>query len=49
MAQLTAHAKPDGMSLTGEGGLLGRLTKLVPEGELNDRLGRENGGRTEGP
>ncbi|WP_439959807.1 transposase [Streptomyces abyssomicinicus] len=46
-----AQAKADGVSLTGEGGLLGQLTKLVLEGalegELTDHLGRENGERTD--
>lgn len=51
VAQLMAQAKADGVSLTGEGGLLAQLTKLVLEGalegELTDHLGRENGQRTE--
>lgn len=51
VAQLIAQAKADGVSLTGEGGLLGQLTKLVLEGalegELTDHLDRESGERTE--
>ncbi len=41
--QLSARARDEGLKLTGEGGLLGRLTKLVVEssleGELDDHLG----------
>jgi putative transposase len=41
--QLTERARADGLKLTGEGGLLQRLTKLVVEssleGELDDHLG----------
>jgi len=41
--QLSARARSEGLKLTGEGGLLGRLTKLVVEssleGELDDHLG----------
>jgi transposase-like protein len=41
--QLTERARADGLQLTGEGGLLQRLTKLVVEssleGELDDHLG----------
>ncbi|MFC0628804.1 IS256 family transposase [Kribbella deserti] len=40
---LTERARAEGLQLTGEGGLLGRLTKLVTEaaleGELDDHLG----------
>ena len=41
--QLAERARADGLKLTGEGGLLQRLTKLVVEssleGELDDHLG----------
>ncbi len=41
--QLTDRARSEGLQLTGEGGLLGRLTKLVVEsaldGEMDDHLG----------
>ena len=41
--RLTERARADGLKLTGEGGLLQRLTKLVVEssleGELDDHLG----------
>jgi len=41
--QLTQRARSEGLRLTGEGGLLGRLTKLVVEsaldGEMDDHLG----------
>ena len=41
--RLTERARADGLQLTGEGGLLQRLTKLVVEssleGELDDHLG----------
>jgi transposase-like protein len=41
--QLTERARSEGLQLTGEGGLLGRLTKMVVEsaleGELDDHLG----------
>jgi len=41
--QLAERARADGLKLTGEGGLLARLTKLVVEssleGELDDHLG----------
>ena len=40
---LTERARTGGLKLTGEGGLLGRLTKMVIEGalegELDDHLG----------
>jgi transposase-like protein len=41
--QLADRARAEGLRLTGEGGLLGRLTKLVSEaalaGEMDDHLG----------
>jgi transposase-like protein len=41
--QLTERARAEGLQLTGEGGLLGRLTKMVVEsalqGEMDDHLG----------
>jgi transposase-like protein len=41
--QLSDRARAEGLRLTGEGGLLGRLTKLVTEaalaGEMDDHLG----------
>jgi transposase-like protein len=43
LRELTARARADGLKLTGEGGLLGKLTKMVIEGalegELDDHLG----------
>ncbi len=43
LQQLTDRARSEGLRLTGEGGLLGRLTKLVVEsaldGEMDDHLG----------
>ena len=43
LRELTERARAGGLKLTGEGGLLGRLTKLVIEGalegELDDHLG----------
>ena len=43
LRELTERAPTGGLKLTGEGGLLGRLTKMVVEGalegELNDHLG----------
>src|SRR5208283_1213774 len=43
LRELTERARSDGLKLTGEGGLLGRLTKMVIEGalegELDDHLG----------
>jgi len=43
--QLTERARAEGLQLTGEGGLLGRLTKMVVEsaleGEMDDHLGYE--------
>ncbi len=41
--QLVDQARAEGLKLTGEGGLLGRLTKVVVEsaleGEMDDHLG----------
>ncbi|MGH3182054.1 MAG: IS256 family transposase [Streptosporangiaceae bacterium] len=43
LRELTERARTDGLKLTGEGGLLGRLTKMIiegaVEGELDDHLG----------
>ena len=43
LAELTARARAGGLKMTGEGGLLGKLTKVVAEsaleGELDDHLG----------
>ena len=43
LRQLSDRARSEGLKLTGEGGLLTRLTKLVVEasleGELDDHLG----------
>jgi hypothetical protein len=43
LRELTERARTGGLQLTGEGGLLGKLTKMViegaPEGELDDHLG----------
>jgi putative transposase len=43
LRELTERARSGGLKLTGEGGLLGRLTKMVIdgalEGELDDHLG----------
>ena len=43
LRELTERARAGGLRLTGEGGLLGRLTKMVVEGalegELDDHLG----------
>jgi len=39
VAELVARASAEGVSLTGEGGLLQQLTKLVLEGELDAHLG----------
>ena len=43
LRELTERARAGGLKLTGEGGLLGKLTKMVIEGalegELNDHLG----------
>src|SRR5512142_2605813 len=43
LRELTERARTGGLKLTGQGGLLGRLTKMVVEGalegELDDHLG----------
>jgi putative transposase len=43
LRELTERARVGGLKLTGEGGLLGRLTKMVIEGalegEMDDHLG----------
>ena len=43
LRELTERARAGGLKLTGEGGLLGKLTKMVIEGalegELDDHLG----------
>jgi putative transposase len=45
LAEATERARAGGLKLTGEGGLLGKLTKMVIEGalegELDDHLGYE--------
>ena len=45
LRELTERARTGGLKLTGEGGLLGKLTKMVIEGalegELDDHLGYE--------
>jgi hypothetical protein len=45
LRELTERARTGGLRLTGEGGLLGKLTKMVIEGalegELDDHLGYE--------
>jgi putative transposase len=45
LTELTERARAGGLRLTREGGLLGRLTKMVVEGalegELDDHLGYE--------
>src|ERR1700746_2635588 len=45
LRELTERARAGGLRLTGEGGLLGKLTKMdvegALEGELNDHLGYE--------
>jgi putative transposase len=45
LRELTERARVGGLKLTGEGGLLGKLTKMVVEGalegELDDHLGYE--------
>ena len=45
LRELTERARTGGLKLTGEGGLLGKLTKMVVEGalegELDDQLGYE--------
>ena len=44
LRELTERARTGGLKLTGEGGLLGKLTKMVIEGalegELDDHLGQ---------
>jgi putative transposase len=37
--QLSERARAEGLRLTGEGGLLSRLTKIALEGEMEDHLG----------
>jgi putative transposase len=43
LRELVARARVEGLKLTGQGGLLGRLTKVVVEsaleGEMDDHLG----------
>lgn len=43
LRELTERARAGGLKLTGEGGLLGKLTKMVMEGalegEMDDHLG----------
>jgi putative transposase len=39
LREVTERARAGGLKLTGEGGLLGRLTKMVIEGALDDHLG----------
>src|SRR5215813_1383587 len=45
LREMTERARAGGLRLTGEGGLLGKLTKMVVEGalegELDDHLGYE--------
>jgi putative transposase len=55
LRELTERARAQGLRLTGEGGLLGQLTKLVVEsaleGEMDDHLGyrkHDPAGRTGG-
>jgi putative transposase len=47
LRELTERARSGGLKLTGEGGLLGKLTKMVIEGalegELDDHLAGRNG------
>jgi hypothetical protein len=49
LRELTERARSGGLKLTGEGGLLGKLTKMVVEGalegELDDHLGYEKNDR----
>jgi putative transposase len=61
LRELTERARGGGLKLTGEGGLLGKLTKMVIEGalegELDDHLGyarhapegRDGGNSRNGP
>ena len=39
LRELTERARTGGLKLTGEGGLLGKLTKMVVEGALEGRDG----------
>jgi hypothetical protein len=39
LRELTERARIGRLKLTGEGGLLGKLTKMVVEGALDDHLG----------
>ena len=39
LRELTERARTGGLRLTGEGGLLGKLTKMVVEGVLEGELG----------
>ena len=52
LRELTERARTGGLRLTGEGGLLGKLTKMVVEGalegELDDHLGYANLGLSPG-
>src|SRR5882724_9260279 len=55
LRELTERAREQGLQLTGEGGLLGRLTKMVVEsaleGEMDEHLGyrkHDPAGRTGG-
>ena len=41
LRELTERARTDGLRLTGEGGLLGKLTKMVVEGALEGRVSRK--------
>ena len=38
LRELTERARTGGLKLTGEGGLLGRLTKMIIEGALEGEL-----------
>ena len=38
LRELTERARTGGLKLTGEGGLLGRLTKMIVEGALEGEL-----------
>ena len=56
LRELTERARTGGLKLTGEGGLLGRLTKMVVEGALEgpnrystDREGRHGTSYNDGP
>ncbi|WP_364675093.1 IS256 family transposase [Nonomuraea fuscirosea] len=52
VSELVQQARAEGMDLVGENGLLGRLTKLVPEsaleGEITDHLGYDKHERSTG-